>query len=124
MELGLVVPMPTLPLPKIVKNVAALSPTCSSSSATPRSVEVVILKAEFVVPPAARAEVRFNTPAEVKASVPLVAVEMVRLPEVLVQAEVPPEAKVKAPLEFPILVAEGPVAVMLVVPVTVNPPVP
>ena len=90
--------MPTLPLPNTVMNVPAESPTCSSSSAAPKSLDEVKLKAEEVVCPAARADVRFNTPAEVKANVPEVAVEIVRLPEVLVQAEVPPEARVKAPV--------------------------
>ena len=55
---------------------------------------------------------------------PEVAVEMVKLPEVLVQAEVPPEANVNAPVELPILVAEVPVALIFPVPVTVIPPVP
>ena len=44
---------------------------------------------------------RFKAPAEVNAKVPLVAVAMVRLPEVFVQEEVPPEAMVKAPVELP-----------------------
>jgi len=67
---------------------------------------------------------RFNMPAESTARVPDVAVCMVKLPEVFVQEEVPPEAMTKAPVELPRLVAAVPVALMLVVPVTVNPPVP
>ena len=81
-------------------------------AALPREVEV-----ELVVP-------RFKAPAESTAMVPEVAVWMVRLPEVLVQLDVPPEAMTKAPVELPMLVAAVPVALILVVPVTVNPPVP
>ena len=80
--------------------------------AFPREVEV-----ELAVP-------RFNASAESTARMPEVAVCMVRLPDVLVQAEVPPEAIVRAPVELPMLVAAVPVALMLVVPVTVIPPVP
>ena len=41
-----------------------------------------------------------------------------------VQPDVPPEAIVSAPVEFPMLVAAVPVALILVAPVTVKPPVP
>ena len=67
---------------------------------------------------------RFNIPAESTVMVPEVAVWMVKLPEVLFQEEVPPEAMTKAPVELPRLVAAVPVALMLAVPVTVMPPVP
>ena len=67
---------------------------------------MVILKAELVVPPEARADVKFNAPADVKANIPEVAVDKVKSPEVLVQEEVPPEAKVKAPVELPKVVVE------------------
>jgi len=67
---------------------------------------------------------RFKAPAEVKAKVPVAAVEIVRLPEVFVQAEVPPEAKVIAPVELPIPTVLPPVAAKVVFPETVNPPVP
>ncbi len=81
-------------------------------AAFPREVEV-----ELVVP-------RFNAPAESTAMVPEVAVCMVRLPDVLVQEDVPPDAMTNTPVEFPMLVADVPVALMLAVPVTVIPPVP
>jgi hypothetical protein len=48
---------------------------------------------------------KFKAPALVKASVPLVNVEIVRLPDVLVQEEVPPLAKVKTDVELPMLIA-------------------
>ncbi len=69
-------------------------------------------------------DVKFNAPAEVSARVPEVTVEIVKLPAVLDQAEVPLEAKVKTPLELPMLVADIPVALIFAVPVTVSPPVP
>lgn len=78
----------------------------------PRAVEV-----ELVVP-------KFKAATESTAMVPLVKVWMVRFPLVLDQLEVPPEATTKAPVELPKLVAAVPVALMLVVPVTVRPPVP
>ena len=53
----------------------------------------------------AAAPVRFSAPDEVSASVPELAVEMVRLPALFVHADVPPEASVKAPVELPIEVA-------------------
>ena len=59
----------------------------------------------------AAALVSFKAPAEVKARVPEVAVLMVRLPEVLVQALVPLEARVRAEPFLPMLMA-----VALVVP--------
>ena len=49
---------------------------------------------------------------------------MVKLPEVLVQPEAPPEAIVKTPVELPRLVAAVPVALMLAVPVIVTQPAP
>ena len=55
---------------------------------------------------------------------PDVAVVIVRLPEVFVQPDAPPEAIVNTPVELPILVAAVPVALMLAVPVNVTPPVP
>ena len=48
----------------------------------------------------------FKAPAEVMAKVPLVAVAMVKLPEVFVQPEAPPEAMVKAPVELPRVVVD------------------
>ena len=81
-------------------------------AALPRLVAV-----ELTVP-------RFKTPAESMLMVPEVAVWIVRLPEVLVQDETPAEVIVKTPVEFPMLVAAVPVALMLAVPVTVRPPVP
>ncbi len=66
----------------------------------------------------------FNAPAESTAIVPDVAVCMVRLPEVFVQLDVPPDAITNAPVELPMLVAEVPVALIFPVPVTVIPPVP
>jgi hypothetical protein len=66
--------------------------------------------------------VKFNAPAEVTARVPDPDVEIVKLPEVLVQEEVDPEAITRAPVELPMLVAFVPVALMLAVPpVIVNP---
>ena len=81
-------------------------------AAFPRLVDV-----ELTVP-------RFRAPAESMVIVPDDAVWMVRLPEVLFQLDVPPEAMTRAPVELPRLVAAVPVALMLAVPVTVNPPVP
>ena len=66
----------------------------------------------------------FIAPAESKTRVPEVTVEIVKFPDVFVQADVPPDARTNAPVELPILVPEVPVALMLVVPVTVSPPVP
>src|SRR3989344_4111038 len=66
-----------------------------------------LVAVEFVVP-------KFKIPAE----------SMVRVPEVLFQEEVPPEAMTKAPVEFPMFVAAVPVALIFPVPVTVIPPVP
>jgi hypothetical protein len=80
--------------------------------AFPRFVEV-----ELTVP-------RFNTPAESTLIVPELAVWIVRLPEVLVQLDVPPDAKVIAPVELPIPTVFPPVAAKVVLPETVNPPVP
>lgn len=54
--------------------------------------------------------------AESKLKAPEVAVEMVKLPDVLVQEDDPPEAITKAPVELPILVADVPVALILAVP--------
>lgn len=56
----------------------------------------------------AAAPVKLRAPAEVSASVPDVAVEMVRFPEVLVQADAPPDDRVSvfAPVEM--LDAESP----------------
>jgi hypothetical protein len=67
---------------------------------------------------------RFKAPTEVRAKVPEVAVEMVRLPAVLVQADVPPDAKVIAPVELPIPTVFPPVAAKVVFPETLSPPVP
>jgi hypothetical protein len=78
----------------------------------PRDVEV-----EFVIPSC-------NAPAESMIVFPDVAVVIVKLPAVFVQEEAPPEAIVKTPVELPILVAAVPVALILVVPVIVRPPVP
>jgi hypothetical protein len=66
----------------------------------------------------------FNAPAESRARVPDVAVEIVKLPDVFVHDDVPPDAITKAPVELPMLVAEVPVALIFPVPVTVIPPVP
>ena len=49
---------------------------------------------------------------------------MVKFPDVFVQEEAPPEAITNTPVELPRLVAAVPVALMLVMPVTVSPPVP
>ena len=83
-------------------------------------VPSVNLKAAAVLAGRAYVEV----PAEVRFRDPVVTVEIVKLPEVLVQEDVPPEAMTRAPVELPRLVAAVPVALMLVVPVTVRPPVP
>ena len=72
----------------------------------------------------APAPVRFKAPAEVTAKVPEVAVEMVKFPEVLVQEEVPPEARVMAPVELPMPTVLPPVAAKVTLPETFNPPVP
>ena len=55
-----------------------------------RALPVPVLQAEAAAP------VRFKAPAEVRAKVPEVAVWIVRLLEVFVQDETPPEARVKA----------------------------
>ena len=115
----------TVTVPLAVKpEVAVMSPeivgvavqvvglTVKVVAAFPRLVAV-----ELVAP-------KFRMPAESTAMVPEVAVEMVKLPAVLVQDEVPPLAITKAPVELPILVAAVPVALILVVPVMVAPPVP
>jgi hypothetical protein len=80
--------------------------------------------------------VTLKAPAEVSARMPEVAVEMVRLPLVLVQPEDPPELMVTMPLVLPMLVGAVPEILMLavptivvapvipVVPLIVNPPVP
>ena len=81
-------------------------------AALPREVEV-----ELVIP-------KFKAPAESTAIVPDVAVWIVKFPDVFVHDDVPPEAMTRAPVELPMFVAAVPVALMLVVPVTVNPPVP
>ena len=47
-----------------------------------------------------------------------------RLFPVLVQPDTPPEAKVNAPVELPMLVTAVPVVLIFPIPVTVNPPVP
>ena len=86
--------------------------------------KVVVIPALPRVNPVAFVPPTVKLPAESKASVPEVAVEMVKSPLVLVQADVPPEVKVKAPVELPMLVAAVPVALRLPVPVTVIPPVP
>ena len=80
--------------------------------ALPRAVEV-----ELVIP-------RLRAATESSTKLPEEAVEIVKLPAVLVQELVLPEATTRAPVELPRLVAEVPVALMLVVPVTVRPPVP
>lgn len=68
--------------------------------------------------------VKVSAPAEVRANIPELEVEIVKFPEVFVQDEVPPEASDSAPVEFPILVAEVPVALILAVPLFwVNAPV-
>ena len=67
---------------------------------------------------------RLRAPIEVRARVPEVAVEMVRLPAVLVQADVPPEASVIAPVELPIPTVFPPVAAKVTLPETLSPPVP
>ena len=72
----------------------------------------------------AAAPVKFKAPTLVRARMPEVAVDIVRLPDVLVQAEVPPEAKVSVPVELPIVVVAVPVEFIFVVPVSVSPPVP
>jgi len=72
----------------------------------------------------AAAPVRFKAPAEVTARVPEVAVAMVKFPEVLVQEEVPPEARVMAPVELPMPTVFPPVAARVTFPETFNPPVP
>jgi hypothetical protein len=91
-------------------------------------VPSVICNAEAVFDFNAKVEaafaVRLRAPAEDKAKVPDVAVEIVRSPEVFAQEEVEPEATTKAPVELPMFVAAVPVALILVVPVTVKPPVP
>ena len=64
----------------------------------------------------AAAPVRLSAPAEVTASVPLVAVERVRLAEVVVKEEAAPEAKVRAPAEeLPIPTVPVEVPVLIVV---------
>ena len=68
--------------------------------------------------------VKLRAPAEVRAKVPEVAVEIVRLPAVLVQADVPPDAKVIAPVELPIPTVFPPVAAKVTLPETLSPPVP
>ncbi len=65
-------------------------------------VATVEAKVIGLVPPA----VKVKAAAEVRAKVPDVAVWMVRFPAVLVQAEVPPEAKVMAPVELPRVVVD------------------
>ena len=63
--------------------------------------------------------VTFKAPAEFRARMPEVAVEIVKLPPVLVQPEEPPELMVTIPLVLPILVGEVPEILMLAVPITV-----
>ena len=67
---------------------------------------------------------RLRAAAESTAMVPEVAVWMVRLPEVLFQLEVPPEAMVIAPVELPIPTVLPPVAAKVADPDTLMPPVP
>ena len=61
---------------------------------------------------------------ELKRILPDVAVLNVKSPDVFVQPDAPPEAKVNTPVELPMFVADVPVALILPVPVTVIPPVP
>ena len=107
---GAVVPIPTLEF-------------VVSRSISPEEMFKAVVEEGRVQVEAAAAE-RFSAPAEVKANVPDVTVERVRLPEVLVQPDTPPEAKVNAPVELPMLVTAVPVVLIFPIPVTVNPPVP
>ena len=61
---------------------------------------------------------------EFRRILPDVAVCKVKSPDVFVQPDAPPDARVNTPVLFPILLALVPVALILPVPVTVIPPVP
>ena len=107
---GAVVPIPTLEF-------------VVSKSISPEEMFKAVVEEGRVQVEAAAAE-RFSAPAEVKANAPDVTVERVRLPEVFVQEDVPPDSKANTPVELPMLVAAVPVVLIFPVPVTVNPPVP
>jgi len=89
--------MPTFP-PDGIKAISPAVVVCKVKSA---EVELIVNPPEVTDQVEAAAPVRFKAPAEVRANVPEVAVEIVKFPEVLVQAEVPPEARVNAPVELP-----------------------
>ena len=60
---------------------------------------------------------KFKAPTDVSAKVPEVVVEMDKFPDVFVQADVPPEANVAAPVEFPRVKVEPAVDAKFVMPV-------
>lgn len=66
----------------------------------------------------------FNAPAEVRAKMPEVAVETVRLPLVLVIEDVPPPASANVPDELPKVTVLPPVVAAKKLPVTEIPPLP
>ena len=59
-------------------------------------------------------------PIEFRRILPLVAVLNVKSPEVFVQPDAPPDAKVNTPVELPMFVADVPVALMFAVPTEVR----
>ena len=140
---GLVVPIPRLPAKPLLVEVVCRKLEFTVRVALVVSPEVAVISPEIVgvavqlvepkvvvtpdrpkVTPVAFVPPTVKDPAESKAKVPDVAVEIVRLPLVFVQLLVPPEAMTKVPVELPMLVALVPVALTLPVPVTVIPPVP
>ena len=140
---GTVVPIPRLPAKPLLTlvvcrkllltvrvelavkpEVAVISPEMVGVAVQAVEPKVVVTPDRPKVNPVALVPPTVKLPAESKARVPEVAVWMVKLPLVFVQPDVPPEAKVKTPVELPMLVADVPVALMFPVPVTVTPPVP
>ncbi len=140
---GTVVPMPTFPAKPLLIEVVCKKLLLTVTVLLEVNPDVAVIKPEIVgvavqavapkvvvtpdlpkVNPVALVLPTVKEAAESKAKVPEVAVEIVKLPAVFVQAEVPPEAKVNTPVELPMFVALVPVALRFPVPVMVTPPVP
>jgi hypothetical protein len=93
---------------------------------TVAAVALLVVISALVVPFTPKSPAMFvsfcssTVPKGLTTMLPEAAVVKVKLPLVFVQPEAPPEAKVKTPVELPMLVAAVPLALMLAVPIDVN----
>ena len=116
---GVEVPIPTFPAGD-----NTMFPLVVVLSVKSADVELTVNPPDVTDQVEAAAPVKFKASAEVKASVPEVTVDNVKFPLVFAQLDVPPDIKVMAPVVLPISTVLPPVPAKVVLPETVNPPVP